>query len=373
MVNVLHSVSVMDRAGQETLLMNVFKKIDRSKINFSFLCTNPKKGDYDSEIIELGGEIHVLPNNKKICKVPFVKYAYQIYIRYSFFKKHKEYQIFHIHNYHAFSSWIDIVAAKLGGVENIILHSHNSDAPHRTLHKIFRVVVNKMKITRLACSDLAAEWMYGKKYVHNHPIIIIKNGIEAKKFQYNEKVRNSIRNTLAIDKDKLIIGHVGRFNYQKNHKFIINTFREILKKNKNAELWLIGQGELEDTIKHQVKELKIQDYVKFLGIREDVDELLQAMDVFFFPSLFEGFGIVLIEAQATGLPCVTSTEVPESVKVGEHITFLNLKDDVENWVNALLGSKNKERKNEYKKIVEKGFDIEETVKTLEKIYMNFGE
>ena len=187
------------------------------------------------------------------------------------------------------------------------------------------------------------------------------------------KIREEKRKELNIKKDTFVIGHIGRFMPVKNHEFIIDVFNEIHKENKNTLLLLVGQGPLMDEIKEKVKKLKLTRYVKFLGQRTDVNELYQAFDTFIFPSLYEGLGMVAIEAQASGLPCVASTEVPSIVKVTDCLEFLELEDTINTWKNTILEKINIKRKNYVTEIKKAGYDIKIEAKKLEKKYIELSK
>lgn len=318
MIRVLHVVTCMDRAGQETLIMNLYRNLDRSKIQFDFLCTSICEGDYDAEIQSMGGIIHHLPKNK--LNIPHL-HNIEIVKKYrDFFNNHSEYKIVHLHNYHAYSVLIQLIGARLGNVKNIIVHSHNTNAPHPFIHKITRPLLKLFQIHKFACSEAAGNWMFGNDLKKVH---IVKNGIEPLQFKFSNDDRIRLRKELNIT-DKKVILHIGRFNYQKNHKFLLQVFKGILKSLPNAHLLLVGRGELENEIKFLVKESNLLDNVSFLGVRDDIPALFSASDLLLFPSLFEGLGVVLIEAQASGINILTTTSIPQEAILGETITQLSL-------------------------------------------------
>lgn len=342
MVKILHFVSKMDKAGQETFLMNVYRKIDRSKIKFVFLCTCPQKGDYDDEIRRLGGEIYILPEIEK--KGKFIKYIDKIRVLTKWLKENKDkYDIVHLHTYHAMDVWVHLEACRRAKVKKRIIHSHNTQGLQLTLHKIMREVCKFYNFKKYACSKPAGEWLFGEKAVERGEVVVVYNGIDFTKYKCNSALAKEYRQKLGID-DKIVLGHIGRFNYQKNHEFLIEVFAEFKKNHENSVLLLIGRGELENKIREKVNILGLGEDVKFLGIRDDIPQLLNAMDVFVFPSLFEGLGIVLIEAQISKLPVVVSDRVPEEVIINDHIRRLSL-NDVTQWnkeIEALLDTdKNK--------------------------------
>ena len=209
MIRVIHSVSVMNRAGQETFLMNVYRRINREEIQFDFQCSDKGEGDYDSEIKAAGGKILYLGENR--IKIPYLKYFGDILLQYRFFKQYPVYDVFHIHTYHAFNAWLSIIGAKMAGMQNIILHSHNSQGMHPRLHKIFRALLSVMKIERYACAEEAAEWMFGKKCIQKNRVHIVKNGIVPENFIFSALDRDKKRKELNIE-GKIAVGYFCRIS-----------------------------------------------------------------------------------------------------------------------------------------------------------------
>lgn len=369
-MKVIHAVSVMNRAGQETFIMNVYRNIDRTKIQFDFQCSVHQEGDFDDEIEGLGGRIFYLEPNT--IRFPVLKYFGNMRSQYRFFKEHTDYQVFHIHTYHAFDAWLAIIGAKSAGVKNVCLHSHNTHGLHPKLHYFFRQLLNHMKLTRFACSYAAGEWMYGEKFMREGRAKVIKNGIQVSDFKFDENQREVAREKLDLQ-DKFIVGHVGRFNYQKNHMFLLEIFAEIKKQREDAVLLLVGTGELKDEIVQKVEELGIQDVVKFLGVRTDITDLLFAMDLFLFPSLFEGLSVVAIEAQAAGVPVLAADTLTEETKLTNDFYFMPLDESSVEWaeesirVGALGHSCTAEN------IRKSGYDITDTTKQLSDIYLAVDE
>lgn len=359
-IRVLQVVTHMNRGGLETMLMNYYRNIDRNKIQFDFLTHRPEneKKDYDDEIRSLGGKIYHMPVLN-----PFSR-SYMKALD-DFFKEHKEYKIVHSH-LDCLSAY-PLKMAKKNGVPVRIAHSHNTSQEKNLKYLIkdySKKQIPKYATHLFACGKEAGEWMFGK-----HKFQIMNNAIDAKKFIYNEEVRKQKRQELGLE-NKFVIGHVGRFNLQKNHEFLIRCFKDFVKTNKDAVLILIGNGELQDKIKQQVKEYQIEDNVKFLGLREDISQLLQAMDVFVFPSLFEGLPVTLIEAQAAGLPCVISDMITDEIMITDSISKISLDGDIQKWNQMILKYKGMKRKNTMSEIVAHGFDIEKNARWLEEFYIN---
>jgi glycosyltransferase involved in cell wall biosynthesis len=363
MIKVLHYVTIMNRAGQETFIMNIFRNISRDKVMFDFLCTLEEPGDFDEEIRNLGGAIRYIQLNKVQGKI---KQLHNTYLLYDYLKKNcKEYSAFHIHTQHAMDAFLSSCAAKLAGIKTVIVHSHStSTAYHVSAHKIFKVFLRLLPIVRFACSKAAGYWMYG-----NDKCQVINNALDIDKFSYTMKKRIQIRNKMNWN-DKLIIGHVGRFNEVKNHTFLIDVFKEIKNMIPNAHLVLIGQGELEATIKGKVHNLQLAEDVTFLGLRIDVSTLYQGMDLFLFPSLFEGLGIVLIEAQTSGLPCFISDTIPPEIDITPGVKRIKLNESSLEWARIIQTyiQAGHERKKSDDLIKKAGYDIQDVAVKLETFY-----
>lgn len=365
-MKVLHFVSIMNRAGQETFIMNMYRNIDKSKVQFGFLCTINKEGHYDKEIKELGGEIHYINLDQKDGKMRHFD-NYKVMCK-EFKQYVDEYDVFHIHNYHAFDMFLAAQAAVKAKFRKVIVHSHNSSVEsHIKLHTIFKPLLNKLSVEKLACSKMAGRWMYT-----DETFTVIPNGIDAKRFQFNEDVRNEVRDLLDV-KNEFVIGHVGRFEPPKNHEFIIDVFAEFCKKHDNTTLILLGVGYLQESIKEKVEKAGICDKVKFLGSRDDTDRLYQAMDVFFFPSLFEGLGIVTVEAQSAGLPCLIASHLPEDIDINSNVRRCSLEEPLEVWCKKLEDiyqeTKQTVRLKSVEKVEEAGFDAVLSAQKLQRIYM----
>ena len=365
MVRVLHFVSKMDRAGQETFLMNVYRNVNRDNIKFVFLCTSQQKGDYDDEIRQLGGEIYILPEVKKTGK--FSKYFAKIKVLSKWLKENKDkFDIVHLHTYHAMDVWVHLEACRRAKVEKRIVHSHNTQGLQITLHKIMRQVCKLYDFKKFACSRAAGEWLFGKRAVKKGDVTVVYNGIDFAKYQYDSAVAKEYRQKLGVD-DKIVLGHIGRFNYQKNHDFLIEVFAEFKKNHENSVLLLIGRGELENKIKEKVNALGLTDSVKFLGIRDDIPQMLNAMDVFVFPSLFEGLSVVMIEAEINKLPVATSNTLSKEVEINNAITFIDTEDS-EVWLSEIEELLSRNREDIIFKANKNDFDIRNTAEILEKKY-----
>lgn len=358
MIKILHIVTVMNRAGLETMIMNYYRNIDKSKFQFDFIVHRQERGDYDKEIEKLGGKIYRFP----ILNPFSITYRKKLY---EFFKKNKEYRIIHVHQ-DCLSS-IVLKEAKKAGVQVRIAHSHNANQDKNwkyVIKKYYMRQIPRYANRLLACSKDAGDWMF-----RGNPYLIMNNAINAKNYQYNEKIRDLIRTEFNIEKN-LVIGHVGRFNPQKNHFFLIDIFYEISKLNADVKLMLIGTGYQEKKIREKINQFNLNNKVIFIGNSNRVHDLMQAMDVFLFPSLYEGLPLTLIEAQASGLPIFISDTIPKDCIITDNIYVNSLEDDALNWAKKLLGViksfKRVDTRNEIRKV---GFDIETQCRWLEDYYM----
>lgn len=355
---VLQVVTHMNRGGLETMLMNYYRNIDRNEVQFDFLTHRPEDGDYGNEIKQLGGKIYHLPRLN-----PWSP-AYHKALS-NFFDEHPEYKVIHVHQ--DCMSGIILKEAKLHGIPVRIAHSHSSNQDKNIKYPI--KLFYKRKIIEYAtqlssCGQQAGIWMFG-----GAPFQILNNAIDAQKYAYNNEVRTQIRRHFNIKNDELLVGHVGRFSKPKNHEFLIDIFQKVQEKNP-AKLLLVGNGTLYGKIQDKVSRLGLNDKVIFAGLRSDIPDLLQAMDVFLFPSLYEGLPMVLVEAQAAGLPCVISDSIPNDCDLTKLIKRISLKTESDEWANLLLDfQKRIIRYNTYQDIVSAGFDISENAKKLQAFYL----
>lgn len=290
-LRVLHVVVNMNRGGAETLLMNLYRNIDRSKIQFDFLTC--KEGVFDEEIMQLGGNVYRVPY---ITEVGHLKYLKALT---DFFMKYPHYQIVHSHM-DKMSGFV-LRAAKKAEISVRIAHSHSTRSEGGAAARIYKwyagTLISKYATDFVSCSKEAAEWLFGNK---SDRTVFLKNGIDLEQFKYSLKVRESIRSELKIKENQFIVGHVGRFSMPKNHSYLLEVFKEFLSYREDAILLLVGDGPLLPETKRKVEEMQLTKNVEFLGSRSDVEQLLQAFDIFLFPSFFEGFPVSVIEAQASG-------------------------------------------------------------------------
>lgn len=367
-VRVLHVFFSMDRGGAETMIMNLYRNIDRSKIQFDFVVHTDKKCDYDDEIISLGGKLFRIP-----------RYSGKNHFNYkkawiNFFNTNLNYKIIHGHLNSTASIYLKI--AKKNGLSTIA-HSHSSSSGigvSAVIKNIMQYPIRHTADYLFACSNLAGEWLYGRKACNNKNFFLLKNAIDINQFAFNKEIRDRKRNELKVQ-DKFVIGHIGRFHHVKNHRFLIDIYKSIFEKNKNSVLIMVGDGEERSLIEQKVKSLGIDKNVIFTGLRTDVHELLQAFDVFVFPSLYEGLPVTLIEAQASGLPCFVSANITEDVKLTDKIEFISLDKEAEYWAKKIIEAKDvKTRISNLSTFIQSGYDIKTTSKWYEdfilQIYSN---
>lgn len=363
MIRVLQIVTYMGRGGLETMIMNYYRNIDRSRIQFDFLVHRQEEADYDKEILALGGNIYHMPVLNPFSKAYFNALD-------SFFKEHK-YDIVHCH-LDCMSAY-PLKVAKKNGVKVRIAHSHNKSQDKNLKYPIKLIskrLIPKYATHLFSCGKEAGDWMFNGK-----PYTVLNNAIDAKSYRFNPQVREEMRKELRLDDNDFVIGHVGRFNPQKNHSFIIDVFNCIHKKNINSKLILVGTGDGQKAIKEKVNTLGLNGSVLFLGSRSDVNRVLQAMDVFLFPSLYEGLGIAAVEAQAAGLPCVISDNVPKECIKTERVFHYSLDESSDFWADRIIEAAKITKKDTYQEIASSGFDIKKNSKVLEDFYtsFNFGE
>lgn len=350
--------------GVESVVMNYYRNIDRNKIQFDFICDNDSTNIPYAEIESLGGKVILISPYQKV-----IKYHKEL----KRVLKEGNYKI--VHSHINTLSVFSLFAAKCAGVPVRIAHSHsttNKKEKNKNLMKQLLRPFSKVFATDyMCCSELAGRWLFGNKEYDKGNVYLLNNAIDLDKFKYDEVVRRKKRKELNIDDDTLVIGHVGRFVEQKNHRFLIDIFNEVHKQNENSNFLLVGQGPLMEEIKEKVKSLGLEDCVKFLGQRNDISELYQAFDVFCLPSLYEGLPVVGVEAQATGLLCLFSDDMTKETKILESTKFLSLEQDAKEWTEILLKSiEDFKRKDTTIEFFNNGFDIKKEVEKIEKYYSN---
>ena len=357
-MRVLQVVTTMNRGGLETMLMNYYRHVDRERVQFDFLEHRKEHSAYDDEIESLGGKIYRLPR-----LVPWSK-SYLSALN-QFFDEHPGYKIVHVHQ-DCLSSVI-LKAAAQHDIPVRIAHSHNANQNKNLKYPIklwYRHSIPQYATNLFACGKDAGDWMF-----NGAPYQIVNNAIDAVAYAYDPEKRIEMRQKLGL-RDELVVGHVGRFNPQKNHLFLLDIFAVLLKKEPNAALLLVGGGEDMPKIQAKAQTLGIEEHVRFLGIRSDVADLMQAMDVFVFPSLYEGLPVTMVEAQAAGLPCLISDKVPsECILTDALVDILPLLAEPEIWAEKILEKQSIPRIDHRTEIVAHGFDITTEAVKLQEFYL----
>lgn len=329
-VRVAQILNRMDNGGVEAVVLNYYRHIDRSKVQFDFYFAEGSNLPQRKELEQLGAGLYPVPAYSHIV-------AYHKALHTAF--KQRGYKIVHAHL--STMSLFPLFAAWRAGVPVRICHNHSTahwGEGVKTLLKYILRPFNKLFATDwFACGEMAGRWMYGDKAFETGKVTVMPNAIDTAKFAYDAEARIALREELGIPQDAFVVGHVGRFMYQKNHSFLVKIFAELCRIKSDVCLLLIGEGELKEQIEQQVRELNLQDKVIFTGARQDVNKLYSAMDVFCLPSFYEGMPLVAWEAQANGLQCVFADIItPEADQTG-NVIFLSLYASAADWAAALQG------------------------------------
>ena len=364
MIKVLHVYNIMDKGGAETFVMNVYRNIDKSKIQFDFLCFKDGIGYFDEEIKKLGGNIYHLKQSKKH---PLRSYKLLV----EFFKKN-HFDVIHLPI--MFYSGVVAKAAKKAGIKKVIVHSHsasdkNSNKLTRKIYiKICRKLINKYTDIKISCGNKAGEFLFGN--LNN--VLIINNGIDINKFSnYDINEINNLKQQFNIT-NELVIGSVSRIEEVKNHKFFIKLGKYIKENNLKLKIILVGDGSLRNNLIEEVKQNNLDDIVYFPGLRDDIPNFLHLFNVFVMPSFYEGFPVSIIESIASLTPCVVSSNVDRSVEiVKDMVEFIDLDSDISIWYNKIVEISNKSFDKEIVKntLINQNFDIKSICNLLEDIYL----
>lgn len=359
-LRVLQVVTKMDRGGLETFIMNMYRTVNRDLVQFDFLCHRNGKHDYDDEIEQLGGRIYYVSRANPLS----LNYWYELN------------KFFDIHSYKVVHSHIDcmsaepLAAAARNGVKVRIAHSHNSRQDKDLKYPLkmaCKPFIKKYATDLFACGEEAGRWMF-----ETDNFAVIKNAIDVSQYAFDRNLRLATRGVLGIKPNSHVIGHVGRFQPVKNHEYIVRVFNALLKRDPNAILLLVGQGETLESTRKLVENLGIDSSVRFLGVRSDVSNLMMAMDVFIMPSLYEGLPLVLVEAQSSGLPCVISDTIPVDCDIDKRlIQRLPLSDSVDRWAARLCESVSAEldRSSGATAVRNAGFDVIDQAARLQAFYL----
>lgn len=348
----------MNRGGAETMVMNHYHALDRSKYQFDFLVHRSEEGAYEEEIRQMGGRIYRA--------MPIRPNSYHKYFKFldDFFKEHAS-EYIAVHGHIQENSGFAFKYAAKYGILNRICTSHIADLPldYKYPFRMYALrFLNKFVTMRIACGDKAGKTLYGKR-----PFVVLHNAIDSSLFRYDENVRNEVRNELGIG-DSFVIGNTARFCFVKNHIFMLDILSEIIKTKKDVVMLFLGDGEERPKIERQIEEKHLQKYVRLLGVRPDVYRIIQAYDIFLFPSKLEGLPVSVIEAQAAGLKCFLSDIIDNSVDLTGDITFMSLDKSPAEWAERIVSGIPYTRKDNKEKIVEAGYDVEDNIGKLLALY-----
>ena len=363
MKRILHVTGTMNRAGAETMLMNIYRELDRENYQFDFVVFTSEKGDYDDEIKSLGGIIHVIEEKRVLMRILKLK---------KLLLTNKKYQIIHCHT--NFSNAFHILSARLANVKKRIAHSHNTTDKSRSgfvsffYHAIAKYMINKLSTHYVSCGKEASNLLFYR----NKSVLMIPNSVDVSELSgYESSHENYIEELFGLKKKQLKLIQVGRLQSEKNHLFSIEIAKKLKQSNIDFKLFFLGVGELEEELKRIVFEDELQDVVLFLGIRKDVPQFMAGSDIMLLPSYYEGFPVVLVESQAVGMPSIVSETVSNEVDLGVDMVYFESIDNSSNWVKKIeeinsLPRMNKE--NRVRSIIEKGFDIKNNTKKLIDFY-----
>lgn len=361
MIKILQVVTHMNRGGLETMLMNYYRQMDRTRVQFDFMTHRPYEGDYGEEIKALGGVIYHMPRLN-----PFSR-SYRMALK-NFFLSHPEYQIIHVHQ--DCLSGVILKVAKECGIKVRIAHCHSANQAKDIKYPIklfFRRSIPRYATDLMACGEEAGRWMFcGAEFS------ILRNAIDAVTYSFDVEKSVFQKNKWGSTADELVIGHVSNYTPAKNPLFLLEVFDKIRKKVP-AKLMLVGNSQCHPEVAEKIDSLNLRDHVLTLGIRSDVADLLQAMDVFLFPSLYEGLPVTMVEAQAAGLPCVISDGVPIQCKITDAVWQVSLEKSPAQWADAVIEAAKTKRVNTYEQIKAAGYDITENARWLQNKYEEMAE
>lgn len=355
--------------GQEAFVMNVLQAMNMDDLTIDLLTPYQCKNEHYRSIVEkLGGKVYALD-------IPFNPGGSRHNLLHpieEFLKKHK-YDVVHIHSGSISVLMYASLAAKRTGIVKIIVHSHCAGERKTLKYRLIKIlstsILTRCPTDYFACSKIAGEWKFPNKVVKDK-LVIIKNGVDLNKFAYKDDIAKQMRLKYGISNETFVVGHVGRFSPQKNHEYLIRIFQKVLARIPDAYLLLVGEGELMNDAKQQVKNLNIENRVVFVGSVTNVPDYLQMMNVFVLPSRWEGLPIVGVEAQAAGIPLIVSENVSDELRLTKAIEFLPLNDDISVWSDKVCSLRRHGRFDTKEDLVREGYDINETAEFVSKKYFS---
>lgn len=353
MKRMLCILNSLNNGGAETFLMKIYRRIDRENYQVDFCLSSDEHGYYEEEALALGSKLYRVVSKSKNPIKNFLQIKKIV--------KENHYSSVMRMNEHALAV-PDLIAARLGAAKKLVLRSSNADSGSkklRILHKLFCFFPRTIPNVKIAPSKKAAEYTFGKRNVEKGKVTFLQNGLAVEDFCFEKEIRDRLRKEMNVD-DRFVVGHIGRFQKQKNHKFLIDVFKEILAKKENAMLVLVGgNGELLVETKEYVKTQGLGEKVLFLGNRSDVNKLLSAFDILVFPSLYEGMPNVVIEAQAAGLPCLISDTITEEADITGLVKYYPLEKSAKEWADeAIAQSERFERRSYNREFYDAGYTID---------------
>lgn len=366
---ILHITEMLSAAGIESFIMNIYRNIDREKVQFDFLVLRDQKEFYDEEISALGGKKYCIHSNIENTLLRILDESRKI----EKFLKKNHYDVVHIHYTTPLRAYY-LKAAKKAGVPVRIYHSHSAAVSGKSKVKLMiyehcKKVIDKYATDYFACSKAAAQWIYSKKILEKNKVQVIHNGIDTQRFLFNESVRENVRRELELQ-NKFVIINTGRFTEQKNQKFIIDIVNSLRNKGKDVKLLLLGDGPLKAEYKTKVKEFELENSVVFLGVKSNVQDYLFASDCYIMPSLYEGLPVAGIEAECTGIPCIFSENITKEVKVNNQAVFLPLTYSADKWADTVIKQNaEKDRTEAINFVKTAGYDIHYVAKKIQNFYL----
>lgn len=368
-IRVLQIIGRMDCGGIETMIMNLYRHIDREQVQFDFLAHYGREAAYNEEIRALGGRIYEMPALKDEKHVYYWRLFSYIKALHKFFREHSEYKVIHGHMTNTAAIYMPI--AKKYGVTCRISHSHNTHAKSGLLGittNFLQKPIYKYATDFFACSEGAKHWFYPKKLLMSGKVQLLANAVDAKKYRFNPERRECLRKELGLD-GKLVVTCVARFRPEKNQGFLLDVLQEMRKQQENVVFVFAGEGPCEEEVKQKAKMYHLEEYTRFLGMRNDIQDVLSASDVFVLPSLWEGLPVTVIEAQANGLHCVVAEGLTEEMNVLGTVEYVSLQNTPDVWANMLCQAASSPRRDTYKEIKDAGYDINTTAPWLQDFYL----
>lgn len=372
-VRILQATVSNDGGGLTGYICNNCRFIDKNRVQFDFI-TYENQLDFEQEFLDMGAKFFRLPH-----PTHFLEYTNIL----KSLKEENNYTAIHFNM--SYANIVPIIAARRAGFKRIIVHSHSTDIDEKRsnmrrakqmAHRVWKQWLPSLATDYWACSELAAKWMFPDSLLKGQKVIIAKNAIDSSRYRYNEKVRAEMRKNLGLADSTICVGHIGRFSYQKNQSFVIDIFNELVKCHSDACLLLIGGKQNGESFFNEVKEkiaqFNLEKKVKILGVRHDVPQLMQAMDVFILPSRFEGMGNVGIEAQAAGLPSLFSIVIPKEMEITQKCYFMDVSLMAKEWAKKILEVSKDERSDTWQEFISSGYEITDEIEKVTNCYELMG-